>query len=176
MTTVFESWRPTPASRHSSAFSRPIAKSLHQPRASGSRTTPGWIQVRRLLEMLVCALRRHGRKDSICLREARSKRAPARNRRSRAVGYSSLIAALTMAMIDGGILEAWMPWSFSACSAASFRSSSSVSARSSWEQFMPRSLQRSTLPITVSFMFGVPGGHSTIEGRFPADFLSSILG
>jgi hypothetical protein len=66
-------------------------------------------------------------------------------------GYSFLMEALTIAKMEGGIMDAEMPWSFSACSAASFSNCSSVSARISAGQFIPRSRQRNTLAMVRSF-------------------------
>jgi hypothetical protein len=98
-----------------------------------------------------------------------------------------------MARIEGDRLAGDMPWSLSACSAASRRSSSSVSARNSVAQFMPRSRQRSILAIAVSPLLRLNspailppyrGVASRILGdsvlgdrpaRSPAVFLSSLL-
>ncbi len=79
------------------------------------------------------------------------------------VDYSVLIAAFTMASIEGEMLEAAIPWSFSACCAAIFRSSSSVSARISFGQFNPRSRHRNTFAMAVSFHPTNEARHSSIK-------------
>ena len=83
--------------------------------------------------------------------------------------HSSLIAALTKPSMEGGMLEALIPWSFSACSAASFISSSSFSALISLGQFVPRSRQRSTFAIFASFFPVMSFGNSSTGRQFFAE-------
>ncbi len=96
-----------------------------------------------------------------------------RSDRGEFVDYSVLIAAFTMASIEGEMLEAEIPWSFSACSAASFRSSSSVAARISFGQFTPKSRHRKIFAMPISFRPTKEGRDSTIKAAPGTDFLLS---